>query len=179
MEIHHAYDSDPDALKQVRMERYYSHYIVPQEKRVTPLLESISDLQSERNVPSIDSLCCADGMLAEKVFQNRTAVDFTVRQIEEREQLKERHLEEIDYAICYTTGKIWHLDQWYMGSNRGIDQARNQFHRQRQQLEQERRNVEAAAWRDEAMLMKDFVENWCAYKNDLLAYSVLTPKGSG
>ena len=144
MEFNHAYSFESGILQEARLERYYTHYIVPQERRVPSLLESISYLQNT-GTEGGENLCCADGMLSQRVKQDRDGIDFVVRQIEEREQLKKRHLQEIDYAICYTTSKIWHLDQWYMGRNKGIDQARSQFHRQRQQLEQERRTVEAAA----------------------------------
>ena len=180
MEFHHADSAEPSTMEEAKLRNYYTYYIVPQEKRVPSLLESISNLQGEThkgNVGGLDRLCSADGMLLERVRQDSAAIDFVIRQIEERELLKERHLTQIDEGMSYAKEQIWHLDHWYMGRNRGIDQARNQFHRQLNSLEQERRTVEAAAWRDEAMLMKDFVEHWTAYRNDFFSYSVLNPRG--
>ena len=124
MEFHHADSAGPSTMEEAKLRNYYTYYIVPQEKRVPSLLESISNLQGETH-----------------------------------------------------KGNVGGLDHWYMGRNRGIDQARNQFHRQLNSLEQERRTVEAAAWRDEAMLMKDFVEHRTAYRNDFFSYSVLNPRG--
>ncbi len=44
-----------------------------------------------------------------------------------------------------------------------------------QQLEPEKRTVKTATWRDEAMLLKDFVKHWSSYRNDCSAYSFLNP----
>lgn len=160
------------------MQHYYTYYLVPKEKRVPSLLETVSTLQegaSNFNA-GLESVLGADVMLQEKIRQEKTTVDLIVRQIEEREQMKGQHLTSIDEEMGYAKSWIWKLDRWYIGSNRGVDNTRIQFFRQIQQLEQERRTVETATWRDEAMLLKDFVEHWSAYRNDWLAYSFLNPR---
>ena len=178
MEFNHAYSASIPDPEEMQRRNYYVYYIVPQTKQVPSLLDSISAVRDYRpsSAGTSENRGGADYFLAEKCHQGRMAIDFVVRQIEERTQLKERHLLEIEEQMSYSKEKIWHLDRWYMGSNRGIDQARSQFQRQLQSLEQESRTVEAAAWRDEAMLMKDFVENWSAYRNLWLTYSFINPK---
>jgi len=178
MEFRNSYSEPYTPQLETKMQHYYTYYLAPKERRIPSLLDSLSTLQ-ERGpslTSGLETVLGADAMLQEKIKQDKTAVDLIVRQIEEREQIKTQHLSAIDEEMGYAKSWIWKLDHWYLGSNRGVDNTRNQFHRQLQQLEQERRTVETAAWRDEAMLLKDFVERWNAYRSDWLAYSFLNPR---
>ena len=158
---------------------YYTYYILPKEKKVPSLLDSISTARESESpgYGGLETSLGADSLLQERVKQDKLAVDLLVRQIEEREILKAHHLTTIDEEMSYAKEQIWHFDQWSMGRNRGVDNAKSQFQRQLHSLEQERRTVETAAWKDEAMLLKDFVERWSAYRNDWLSYSFLNSKG--
>lgn len=178
MEFRNSYSEPYTIQQEAKMQHYYTYYLVSKEKRIPTLMDSVTTLQEATATydSGLENALGADVILREKIHQDKTAVDLIVRQLQEREQMKSLHLTSIDEEMGYAKSWIWKLDHWYLGSNKGIDNTRNQFFRQIQQLEQERRTVETATWRDEAMLLKDFVEHWGAYRNDWLAYSFLNPK---
>jgi hypothetical protein len=68
---------------------------------------------------------------------------------------------------------LWTFDP---GTNRGVDQRRLTFSRQIQELEHQQRQEETQAWKDQAMLLSDFLEKWDKYKGDLWTYSFFNQK---
>jgi len=168
-----AYSEEPIKEAEPRLTHYYHYYIVAKEPRLPSLRESIATLQDESG--GLEKTLGADGIVSGRVDQGKTAVDFIVRQIEDRERLKTRHITEINETVEYVTGKILMLDHFYLGKNRSVDQTRSSFHKQLQQLEQERRQEETAAWRDQTHLLKDFLDAWGEYRTGALTYSFFTP----
>ncbi|MCG3141128.1 MAG: hypothetical protein HDKAJFGB_02318 [Anaerolineae bacterium] len=117
-----------------------------------------------------------DTFFNDQLSQDRFGLDLLTCQLTERENIKGRHLEEIEESIAYCKGQIMHLWTFYPGTNRGIDQRRLTFSRQIQELEHQQRQEETQAWKDQAMLLSDFLEKWDKYKGDLWTYSFFNQK---
>ncbi len=117
-----------------------------------------------------------DTFFNDQLDQDRFGLDLLTRQLTERENLKGRHLTEIEESIAYCKSQIMHLWNFYPGTNRGIDQRRLTFSRQIQELEHQQRQEETQAWKDQAMLLTDFIEKWDKYKGDLWTYSFFNQK---
>ena len=124
---------------------------------------------------SLSAFRCDDFFL-DHLVQDRARLDLVSRHLADREDLKDRHLKEIDTTISYCKGKIWELDAWYLGLNRSIDQTRNLFTGKIFDLEHDKRSEENAAWRDQSSLLKDLFEAWSGYRQNATTYSFLSGK---
>ena len=120
----------------------------------------------------------ADGFFLDQLVQDRLELDFITRQLEEREELKNCHLKEIEESISYCKGKVWKFQVFYLGRNRSIDQTRNLFSQKIFDLEHEIRAEENATWKDQTNLLKDFLETWSGYQHAWNTYSFLNPEPS-
>lgn len=139
------------------------------------LLETLSG-QAELPTTFSTNPTDVDTFFNNQLSQDRFGLDLLTRQLTERETLKGRHLEEIEESIAYCKGQIMHLWTFYPGTNRGIDQRRLTFSRQIQELEHQQRQEETQAWKDQAMLLSDFIEKCDKYKGDLWTYSFFNQK---
>ncbi len=117
-----------------------------------------------------------DTFFNDQLSQDRFGIDLLARQLTERENIKSQHFAEIEESIAYCKSQIMHLWDFYPGTNRGIDQRRLTFSRQIQELEHQQRQEETQAWKDQAMLLTDFIEKWDKYKGDLWTYSFFNQK---
>jgi hypothetical protein len=88
---------------------YYTYYILPKEKKVPSLLDSISTARENESpgYGGLETSLGADSLLQERVKQDKLAVDLLVRQIEEREILKAHHLTTIDEEMSYAKEQIF------------------------------------------------------------------------
>jgi hypothetical protein len=144
------------------------------QKRVPPSpLERLTSGQSMPKTPSPGPEGNIDSFFQNKVAEDQFGLELITSQIQYRDHLKTRHLEELDQAISYCKYKIWLFSESFTGSNRSVDQTRNSFAQQIFQLEHQRRQEENASWKDTTGLLKDALEGWTAYRGDLWTYSVL------
>jgi hypothetical protein len=146
-----------------------------EEPKKTSLLEIAANAQESSTQPR-EPMLSSDQFFLEKVIDSSTGLDLVKHQVGERELLRDRHLADIDEAISYCKYKIWEFRDFYTGGNRSVDQTRNGFSQQIFQLQHEKRAEELVAWKDQSMMLKDFVEAWTGYRGDLWTYSVLNPK---
>lgn len=103
MEFRNSYTEPYTIRQEARMQHYYTYYLIPKEKRVPNLLDSVTTLQEATATydSGLENVLGADAMLQEKIRQDRTAVELIIRQIEEREHLKSQHLTSIDEEMGY------------------------------------------------------------------------------
>ena len=141
------------------------------------LLDTIAESQPNP-LSNQESGLVPDSLFLDRLLQDDFKVGLISRQIQEREKLKARHLENIERSISYCNAKIDWLDSVHYGRTLALDKSRDMFASQVFQLEHQGRQEENASWKDQTMLLKDFFEAWSGYRADLWTYSVLNPENS-
>ena len=135
------------------------------------VLDTINQTEPQKNEPfSIDSF------FTNKIEQDSFRLGLLTHQLEDRENLKRKHLHNIDQSLIYCHSKIDTFNHMYVGRNKGVDRTIDQLSHEIFGLEQQQRQEENAAWKDQTGILKDFLEAWTAYRGDLWTYSALNPK---
>ena len=116
-----------------------------------------------------------ESFFLDNLVLDRNRVDLLTRHLFEREEIKKSHMNEIDKTMCYCQGKIWELNAWYQGKNKGVDQTRNLLVTKIIDLQHDKRSEENAAWRDQSSLLKDFFEAWGTYHHDRSTAAFIDP----
>lgn len=116
-----------------------------------------------------------DDILLDKITFLRQILDEINTQMKDRDSLKHKIHNKIDYGICYIQTKLYETDPWGIGNNREIDTRRSKLENELEALKKQKRDEARECWRDISNLKKEHRQFFHEYRNSLRRVKVIFP----
>ena len=117
--------------------------------------------------PSASRISPLEKILTEKVRALSSLLQQIQHEVRGRATLMDYVVYRIDYEYCLTRARLLEVLNWTPGASRSVDQRRSVLERELAVLNVERRKQQVEAWRDVAILQREF-RTWLKQYSDLM-----------